>query len=119
MNELSDERLGRTLDQIAKLALLNDAALVQEDDRIAKERRFAKVMSHEHHGFRQTAEYALEFALQLGADHGIERAQWFVHEENVGVEHQCSHQGNALTLTTGQFHRKAIESRGRKARERT
>ena len=63
MNEPSDERLGRTLDQIAKLALLNDAALVQEDDRIAKERRFAKVMGHEHHGFRQTAEYALEFAL--------------------------------------------------------
>jgi len=47
-----------------------------------KQERFAKVVSDEDDGLGEALRRAREFALKLGAGHGIERAEVFVHQKD-------------------------------------
>ena len=59
-----------------------------------------------------------EVRLQFAADHRVERAQRFIHQQEVGVEHQRAHQAHPLALSPRELAGIAIERCFRQARER-
>src|SRR5712691_6754148 len=53
--------------------------------------------------FAQTVRESTEFALELGAGDGIERAEGLVHEQNRRVGGEGAGDADALTLAAGEF----------------
>ena len=61
------------------------------------------MVGHNHNGFCEVLLYRLEFALDFGARERVERAEWFVHQQNGWVGGECSRNPNALALSAGKF----------------
>ena len=57
---------------------------------------------------------ALEIGLQAGPDHGVQGAEGFVQEEDIGVQHQGPHEADPLALAAGELDGVAIQGGGRK-----
>jgi len=81
----------------------DEAAGFEKGDARGEEQRFANVVRDEDNGFAEAARERAEFPLELGAGHGIERAEWLVHEKNgrVGGEGACD--ADPLALATGEL----------------
>jgi hypothetical protein len=75
-----------------------DASFFQQDDARRKQERFAKVMRDENDGLGEALGESAEFALKLGAGHGIERAEGFVHQKDWRVGSKSTRNADALAL---------------------
>jgi len=82
----------------------NDAPFFQQDDARRKQERFAKVNRVTKtmvlpKPFRQSA----EFALKLGARHGVKGAKGFVHQKDWRVGSKSTRHTDALALAAGEL----------------
>src|SRR5712692_4107833 len=86
----------------------DDAAGFEQDDAGSEEQRFAQIVSDEHDGLAEAAGQGAEFALELGAGDGIERAEGLVHQKDGRIGGEGARDADALTLATGEFARMAM-----------
>ena len=61
--------------------------------------RFEQVVGDQHDRLAKRFEYVCKFVLQIEAHHGIERAERFVQQQCIGIQHQCAHQAHPLALS--------------------
>ena len=81
----------------------NDAAGLEQDNARGEEQGFAQVVSDEDDGLAETAGKGAEFALELGARDGIERAEGLVHQKDGRIGSESTGDTDALTLAAGKF----------------
>src|SRR6266852_8539151 len=81
----------------------DDAAGFEQDDAGSEEQRFAQIVSDEHDGLAEAAGEGAEFALELGAGDGIERAEGLVHQKKGGISSEGAGNADALALAAGKF----------------
>ncbi len=86
----------------------NKPAGFEQGDARGQEQGFADVVGNEDNGFAETPSQRAEFALQLGAGNGVERAEGFVHEEDGRVGSKGAGDTDALALAAGEFARVAF-----------
>ena len=98
VDELGDKGSRGTADQIFERPLLNDGAAAEKHDPVAEESGLAHVMRHQDDGLWERLKNAAEVALQLGANHGIERAERLVEQDERGIEQQRAHERDTLAL---------------------
>jgi hypothetical protein len=101
--ELGYEGRRRCLDEVFEPPLLLDVAVSQQDDPVAEMGGLGEVMGDHEHGLFQPGEDPLELFLQPVANERIEGAQGLVQEQQLRIEHQGPHQGQALTLSAGEL----------------
>src|SRR5262249_19273734 len=115
-DELGDERIGRMIDQGSQSPALYDLPTAQEKDLMREPAGLGEVVGDHHDGLLERAENGPKIGLKLGPDHRIERAQWLVEQNDLGVEHQGAHQAHALALAAGELGGKSIKPVGGKPR---
>src|SRR5712692_3097269 len=81
----------------------DDAAGFEQDDAGSEEQRFAQIVSDEHDGLAEAAGEGAEFALELRAGDGIERAEGLVHQKKGGISSEGAGNTDALALAAGKF----------------
>src|SRR5712692_1134166 len=81
----------------------DDAAGFEQDDAGSEEQRFAQIVSDEHDGLAEAAGEGAEFALELRAGDGIERAEGLVHQKKGGISSEGAGNADALALAAGKF----------------
>ena len=81
----------------------DDAASFEKNDTRGEQQSLAEVVSDENDGFAKAMRQGAEFALQLGAGDGIERAEGLIHKKDgwIGGESACD--SHALALAAGEF----------------
>src|SRR5258708_15878732 len=88
--------------KLLRSSIGNDEHLFKQDDARCKQERFAKVMRYENDGLGEALRQSAEFALKLGAGHGIERAEGFVHQKDWRVGSKGTRNADALALAAGE-----------------
>src|SRR5216684_4395721 len=86
----------------------DDAAGFEQDDAGSEEQRFAQIVSDEHDGLAEAAGEGAEFALELGAGDGIERAEGLVHQKKGRIGGEGTSDADALALAAGKLARTAM-----------
>ena len=81
----------------------NDAAGLEQDNARGEEQSFAQIVSDEDDGLAEAAGEGAEFALELGARDGIERAEGLVHQKDRRIGGEGAGDADALTLAAGKF----------------
>ena len=104
-DELRDETRGRAFVKLLGAADLGDAAIVHQRDPVGQRQRLFLIVRDEQDGDAEFAMQALELELHLLAQILVERAERFVHQQQVRVEHQCARQRDALLLAAGKLPR--------------
>ncbi len=84
------------------------SSLIEDDDAITHTHRLFLVMGYEDEGDAGFTLDALEFDLHLLAQLTIQSTEWFIKEEDLGSQDQCSSESDALTLSTGELVWEAI-----------
>ena len=77
----------------------NDAAAFEQHDARCEKQGFAQIVRDEDDGFAKAAGERREFTLEFRAGDGIERAEWFVHQENRWIGRKGASNADALTLS--------------------
>src|SRR6266850_7200195 len=75
----------------------------EQNDAVTQADGFTHVVSNEDDGLAMLAPDSLDVPVQLFSCQGVERAEWFIHQEDAGVWRQGSSQGHALFHAAGQF----------------
>jgi hypothetical protein len=86
----------------------NDAAGFKQDDARCKVKGFAQIVGDEDNGLAEAAGEGAEFALELSAGYGIERAKGLVHQENRWIGRERAGDADTLALAAGEFARAAL-----------
>ena len=86
----------------------DDAAGFKQDDARGEEKRFAQIVGDEDNGFAEAAGEGAEFALELGAGDGIERAEGLVHQKDGRIGGEGTSDADALALAAGKLARTAM-----------
>src|SRR5882762_1640021 len=86
----------------------NDVAGLEQHDTGSEKQRFAEIVGDKDDGLPKTAGQGAEFALELGAGDGIERAEGLVHKENGRIGGERSGDSDTLTLAAGKLARAAM-----------
>ncbi len=81
----------------------NDAAGLQQHDARSEEQSFTQIMRDKNDCFAEATGESAEFALELGAGDGIERAEGLVHKENRRVGGEGAGHADALALAAREF----------------
>jgi hypothetical protein len=81
----------------------NNAAGFEQDNAGGEEQRFAQIVGDKDDGLAEAAGEGAEFALELGAGDGIERAEGLVHQKDGGIGGESAGDADALSLATGKF----------------
>ena len=81
----------------------HEAAGFEQDDARSEKQRFADIVCDEDDGLAEAAGEGDEFALELGAGDGIERAEGLVHEQNGRIGGKSARDADALALAAGEF----------------
>ncbi|MNO25436.1 hypothetical protein D3C76_152720 [compost metagenome] len=102
-DEVGDEGVAGFFVQRARVGDLLDFALVEHRHAVGHGQRFALVVGHVHHGHAQALVDVLDLHLHVLAQLLVQRAQRFVHQHQLRLEHQCPGQGHTLLLAAGQL----------------
>jgi hypothetical protein len=86
----------------------DDAAGFEQNNARGEEQRFAQIVSDEDDSFAEAASEGAEFALELGAGDGIERAEGLVHQKDGRIGGESARDADALALASGKFARAAM-----------
>jgi len=81
----------------------NDVAGLEQDNARGEEQGFAQIVGDEDDGLAEAAGEGAEFALELGARDGIERAEGLVHQKDGRIGGESAGDTDALTLAAGKF----------------
>ena len=106
-HEIGDEAVGRGLVKPVHPVDLLDAAVVEHRHAVGHGQRLGLVVRHVHKRHAQAAVQRLELKLHVLAQLLVERAQWFVHQHELRVEHQRARQRHALLLPARHLRRVA------------
>src|SRR5690606_23750630 len=90
-------------DDLGRAALLDEAAVFEDQDPIGELERVADLVGDEQ---ADAAKLAEGLAKDLtGLDHGlrVEGREWFVEQQHAGLDDQRAGQSDALGLTAGQL----------------
>src|SRR5207253_10832643 len=79
----------------------NDVAGFEQHDTGSEKQGFAESVSDKDDGLPKTAGKGAEFALELGAGDGIERADGLIHEEKGRIVGERARAPHTLTLPLG------------------
>src|ERR1700704_4738645 len=71
------------------------------DHTIPEQNRFRNTVSDEYYGLPLLGPYAHQLHIHGFPRHGIERAERFIHEQNLGIAHQRAADRYALLHATG------------------
>ncbi len=85
---------------------------------MTEQRRFGQIVGDQHHRLSQALEDLRQLVLQLGAHQGIQRAQRFVEEQQLRIQHERPHERHPLPLAARELVREAQERAFGKARQR-
>ena len=80
LDEVGHERRRGIVEEYRHRSLLDNFALVEEDDVVAKETGFPDVVRDEDDGLAESAEDCTEVVLKVSSNHGVEGSQWFVEQ---------------------------------------
>src|SRR6266481_5528699 len=74
----------------------DDTAAFEQHDARGKQQGFAQIVRDENDSFSKPTRERREFTLKFGAGDGIERAKWFVHQENRWIGRKGAGDADAL-----------------------
>jgi len=100
---LGDEAGGGITVDLARGALLGDAAVAHHGDAVGHGDGLALVAGHVDEGDAERALQPLQLALHADAQVGVQGTEWFVEKQHVGFHYQCPRQGHALALAAGEL----------------
>ncbi len=86
-------------------ANLFDAHALHDNDRVGQLLHFGVIVRDEHNRDGKTALEAFEGVAQAFTHGGIEGVEGFIEQQQAWFSCQCTRQGHALLLTTGEFAR--------------
>ncbi len=69
----------------------------QRDDAVGEQQGFIHVVRHHDDGLALVAPERLDFVLQARAGEGVERAQRFIEQQDLGLHRECAGDGDSLT----------------------
>src|ERR1700731_2022698 len=96
--ELVDEDIGGALVNVDRRAFLADFAAIHDDHAVGQIEGFLLVVRDEDGGdFLHLVELA-QPAAKVAADHGVERTERLVEQQNAGLAGERASQGDALAL---------------------
>ena len=75
----------------------------EQDDAVTQADGFTHVVGDKHDRFAMLAPDSLNIPVQLFACEGVQRPEWFIHQEDAGVRRQRPSQGHTLFHAAGQF----------------
>ena len=81
----------------------NHAAALQQHDARSEEQSFTQIMRDKNDCFAEATGEGAEFALELGAGDGIERAEGLVHQQNGRIGGEGAGHADALPLAAREF----------------
>jgi|GEM_PF-4045575 len=82
-------------------------AAAQHHDLVGQEHGFFDVVRHEQHGRARRLPHPDQLLLQVAAGNGVDRAEGFVHQQQVGLDRQRAGDAHALRLAARQLVRPA------------
>ena len=109
-DEVGDEAVGRVLVDVAGLADLFDAAVVEHRQPVAQGQRLVLVVGHDDERDADLALDRLQLDLHLFAQFEVECAERLVEQQHPGPSDQCAGQRDALTLTARQLRRACVDA---------
>lgn len=101
--QLHDVVVCRSVEQVGRSSGLQEASLFQHRDAVAELQGFINIVGDHDHGFVETLFETQELALEFVTGDGVERAEWFVEQDDPGVGGEGSRKRDALSLPTGQL----------------
>ena len=108
-DEGTDEQVGRIVVQVLRGVDLLDEAVLHDDDTGSHGHGLGLVMSNVDEGGLQALMQLGDLGTHLNAELGVQVGQRLVEQEDLRVTNDGAAQRNALTLTTGQSLRLAVE----------
>lgn len=93
----------RSVEQVGRGSGLQEASLFQHRNAVAELQGLIDVVGDHDHGFLETLLEVEELALEFVTGDGIERAEWFIEQDDPGVGGEGPRKGHALSLSAGQF----------------
>jgi hypothetical protein len=75
-----------------------DTAALEDADPVAKRERFVRVVRDDDHGLAQVTANTLELGPQLLPRDAVERAEWFVHQEDRRIDGKRASDADTLPL---------------------
>ena len=91
--------------------VLLDAAVAHDGQPVTERQRLGLVMGDEHGGEPEAAVELVDLGADLVAQAGVEVAQRFVEQDEVGSSDEPAGEGDALLLATAELRRIAVEQR--------
>jgi hypothetical protein len=76
-------------------------ALIHNKHPLPQKHRLVHIVGYKEDRFSLGQEYADQFLLKVSSGKGIEGPEWFIHENDIGVETECPSQRHPLCHTTG------------------
>ena len=95
--------------EIIEAALLHDSPFIHQHEGVAKESGFRHIVSDENDRLRELSKNFFEVRLQTRAHQRIERAERLIKQEQLGLEHQRTHEADALPLSARELDGIALE----------
>ena len=108
-DEAGDEHVLRLLVQVARGADLLQQAVLEHGDAVTHGEGLGLVVGDVDGGDAEATLQRGDLRTGLHAELGVEVRQRLVHEEHLGLTHDGAAHGDALTLTTGEGLRLAVE----------
>ena len=107
-HEAGEERRRRPLVEVARGALLLDAAGVHDDDAVGHRHRLLLVVRDVDHGEAEPLLQLADLLAHLAAQPGIEVAERLVEQQHRRLQHQGAGHRDALLLAAREFRRLAL-----------
>ena len=98
-NEVGHKAAGRALMQFARAAHLRHHGVVHDHNRVGYGQGFFLVVRDINDGELEGLLQVADFLAHAPAQLGIQVGQWFVKQQDHGLEHQCPGHGDTLLLT--------------------
>ena len=97
-NEAAHKLVGRLVVDSRRHIVLRDLAAVHHGDAVAQAHGFSLIMRDIQRGGLDVAQQTLELTAHFQAQQRIQVAQWFVHQQHIGLHGQCAGHRHALAL---------------------
>ena len=97
-DELRHKAVFRRFIKLIRRCKLLDAPIVKHSNPIRHRERFGLVVGHVNNGDSKIVGNSLDFELHMFAQLFVERAKWFVHQDQFCFEHKRTRQCDALLL---------------------
>jgi hypothetical protein len=103
--EVGDKGFGRVPENVSEGALLQDPAPIDDDDRRGQIADFVRIMCDKQSGDRKLCQVPFEGLSNQTSTGQIERGEWLIEQEQLGLGSQAAGQGDSLQLPTRQLAR--------------